>query len=338
MSESRRLSPTCTHWGNYLIESDGESILAVHPYKVDGEPTPIGQSLLNALDEGARVPRPMVRAGYLEHGRNSDGSGRGVEPFVPVSWDRALDVAADALRHTMDNNGPSSIYGGSYGWSSAGRFHHAQSQIHRFLGQLGGYVDSVNSYSTAAAEVIINHVLGIPFLKLVREAPPCGEIAQHAQTLVLFGGAAIKNTQVNAGGIGTHCAREQLIELKAAGVEIVNISPVRNDVISELDARWLACRPGSDVAIMLGLAHTLASENYTTGNLSTPILLALIVSCPTCWVKQTANPKMPTGPRSSLRSPLIRFANWRARWRQRAAPSASAGHYSARNSASRPTG
>jgi len=261
MSKQKPRSPTCTHWGNYLIESDGETILAVHPYEVDAEPTPIGQSLLNALDEGARIPQPMVRAGYLEHGRSSDGSRRGFEAFVPVSWDTALDLAADALRHTMDDHGPSSIFGGSYGWASAGRFHHAQSQIHRFLGQLGGYVDSVNTYSSAAAEVIINHVLGIPFLKLVREAPPCSEIAQHAKTLVLFGGAAIKNTQVNAGGIGTHSARQQLIELKAAGVEIVNISPVRNDVISELDARWLACRPGSDVAIMLGLAHTLASEN-----------------------------------------------------------------------------
>ena len=106
MSKQAPLSPTCTHWGNYLIESDGKSILAVHPYEVDAEPTPIGQSLLNALDEGARIAQAMVRAGYLKQGRNSDGSGRGVEPFVPVSWRSALDLAADALRHTMGNNGP----------------------------------------------------------------------------------------------------------------------------------------------------------------------------------------------------------------------------------------
>lgn len=52
------------------------------------------------------------------------------------------------------------------------------------------------------------------------------ELAQHAKTLALFGGAAIKNTQVNAGGIGAHSARQQLMELKDSGIEIVNISPI----------------------------------------------------------------------------------------------------------------
>ncbi|MFK8047042.1 MAG: molybdopterin-dependent oxidoreductase [Halioglobus sp.] len=261
MSNPKQISPTCTHWGNYRIESDGRDITAVHPYEVDAEPTPIGQSLLNALDEGARIPQPMVRAGYLEKGRESDGEGRGAEPFVPVSWEVALDLAADALRHTMKEHGPNGIYGGSYGWSSAGRFHHAQSQIHRFLRLNGGYVDSVNTYSTAAAEVIIKHILGPPLLSLLRETPGPTEIAQHSKTVVLFGGAAVKNAQVNAGGIGNHSANAQLLKLNKAGVKVVNVSPIRDDITAEVGAEWLACRPGSDVAIMLGMAHTLVSEN-----------------------------------------------------------------------------
>jgi biotin/methionine sulfoxide reductase len=261
MSASSKLVPTSTHWGNYRVESDGRAIIAVHPYAVDAEPTPIGQSLRDALDPGARIPQPMVRAGYLEQGRGNDGSGRGCEPFVPVSWDKALDLAADALRHTMEKHGPDGIYGGSYGWSSAGRFHHAQSQVHRFLRLHGGYVDSVNSYSTAAAEVIIKHILGASLLKLLREAPTPAEIAEHSKTVVLFGGAAVKNTQVNAGGIGNHSPRQQLVKLKAAGVRVVNVSPIRDDLIAEVDGQWLPCRPGSDVAIMLGMAHTLVAEN-----------------------------------------------------------------------------
>ncbi len=252
--------PTCSHWGNYRVETDGEKLLSVQAYEVDKEPTPIGQSLLDALDEGARIPRPMVRAGYLEKGRYSDGAGRGLEPFVPVSWEVALELAANALQHTYSKYGPDAVYGGSYGWGSAGRFHHAQSQIHRFLKLAGGYVDSVNTYSSAAAEVIMERVTGMPFLKLVREAPTPSEVAEHSKTMVLFGGAAIKNTQVNAGGIGSHSAREQLRLLKEAGVRVINVSPLRDDVLGELDAQWWPCRPGSDVAIMLGLAHTLVTE------------------------------------------------------------------------------
>lgn len=261
MSEPSHLVPTCSHWGNYLIESDGEAILAVHNYSVDTEPTDIGQSLKDALDPGARIPRPMVRAGYLENPQGNDTTGRGNEPFVPVSWDVALDLAADALGRTMKERGPNSIYGGSYGWSSAGRFHHAQSQIHRFLQLNGGYVASVNSYSTAAAEVIIKHILGPPLLALLRETPGPDEIARHSKTVVLFGGAAIKNAQINAGGIGNHSARQQLMQLREAGVKVVNISPIRDDVVAEVGAEWLACRPGSDTAIMLGMAHTLVAEN-----------------------------------------------------------------------------
>ena len=261
MNKPSQLVPTCSHWGNYLIESDGESILGVHNYAVDTEPTDIGQSLADALDPGARIPQPMVRASYLENPRGNDTSGRGNEPFVPVSWEVALDLAAEALGRNMKEHGPNSIYGGSYGWSSAGRFHHAQGQIHRFLDLNGGYVASVNSYSTAAAEVIIKHILGAPLLALLRETPGPNEIAQHSKTVVLFGGAAVKNAQVNAGGIGNHSARQQLMKLREAGVKVVNVSPIRDDVVEEVGAQWLACRPGSDTAIMLGMAHTLVAEN-----------------------------------------------------------------------------
>ncbi len=42
---------------------------------------------------------------------------------------------------------------------------------------------------------------------------------------------------------------------------MVNISPIRDDVCEEAAAQWLPCRPGSDVAIMLGMAHTLVAES-----------------------------------------------------------------------------
>src|SRR5699024_3827514 len=102
----------------------------------------------------------MVRAGYLKGDFNHQQN-RGKEPFVPVTWDEALDLAATALKDVIKRVGNFGIYGGSYGWASAGRFNHAQSQIHRFLNTIGGYTASVNSYSSAAAEVIVPHVLGV---------------------------------------------------------------------------------------------------------------------------------------------------------------------------------
>ena len=150
--DNTSLIPTCSHWGNYLVETDGDAIAAVHPVAEDPNPSPIGQSLINALDKGARIPQPMVRKGYLKDEWNSDSSQRGIEPFVPVSWETAAKLAARALRRVKDKFGNEAIYAGSYGWASAGRFHHSQSQLHRFLNQFGGYTSSVASYSTAAAQ------------------------------------------------------------------------------------------------------------------------------------------------------------------------------------------
>ena len=263
---SSNLTPTCSHWGNYLIEADAGVITAVHPYEEDPDPSPIGQSLLNALDKGARIPQPMVRAGYLKDEWNSDPTRRGIEPFVPVSWQKATELAARALQRVKDDYGNESIYGGSYGWGSAGRFHHAQSQLHRFLNQFGGYTSSVASYSTAAAHAIIPHVVGVSFLRLVFHAPTSDDVAKHTRTMLLFGGAAMKNTQVNAGGLGAHTARGQLLSMFNAGVRMVCVSPIKDDVGTDhngtfIDPEWWACRPNSDVAIMLGLAHTLVKED-----------------------------------------------------------------------------
>ena len=253
-------TPTCTHWGNYRIAHRNGEIVAVEPYQVDTNPTPIGQSLRDSFDAGVRIAQPMVREGYLRARSGGDRGMRGADAFVPVSWDFALDLAAESLARVRAEHGNQAIYGGSYGWASAGRFHHALGQVHRFLNCIGGYTASVNTYSAAAAEVIVPHVLGLPFMKLVFESPTPADIARYCRTLLLFGGAAMKNNQVNSGGIGAHTARDQLQRIGEAGVEIINVSPVRDDTADFLAARWLPIRPNTDVALMLGLAHTLVAE------------------------------------------------------------------------------
>jgi biotin/methionine sulfoxide reductase len=113
----------------------------------------------------------------------------------------------------------------------------------------------------AAAEVIIPHVLGLPFFKLAFESPTTADITRHCKTLLLFGGAAMKNNQINSGGLGAHTAKAQLQQIRDAGVKIINVSPLRDDVGAFLDAQWLPIRPNTDVALMLGLAHTLVAES-----------------------------------------------------------------------------
>ena len=254
-----QLIPTATHWGNYLVEVNDGRIVAVRPHGDDTDPSPIGQSLLAAMDPTCRIGQPMVRAGYLAKGPDSDTSGRGAEPFVPVPWDKAIGLVAEALLQVKQSRGNEAIYAGSYGWASAGRFHHAQSQLRRFMKQFGGYTYSVNTYSTAAAEVILPHVVG-PKDTLFAEASTWDEIARHSDLVVAFGGLPLKNAQVTAGSVGRHTAKAALTACRAAGVDFVNVSPIRDDVAAFLDADQVCPRPNTDTAVMLALARTLVEE------------------------------------------------------------------------------
>jgi len=201
----------------------------------------------------------MVRQGWLEHGVGSNRAGRGVEPFVAVSWDAALDLVAAELRRVKDTYGNEAIYASS-GWASAGVFHNASAQLYRFLNGFGGFVSQVTNYSFGAASVIVPHIVGTmePVSGALTSWPT---IAKHTRLMVLFGGMAPKNSEVNNGGVGRHEVGDWLARVRQAGVTFVNISPLRDDAADFLGAEWLPLRPNTDVALMLGLAHTLIAEH-----------------------------------------------------------------------------
>ena len=257
---SNKTIPTSTHWGNYQIEVADDKIVAVHPYADEADPSPLGQSLNDTQDPRVRVAQPMVRHGFLRDGINANRTMRGREPFVAVDWGTAFDLVASELKRVSEEHGNQAIYAGSYGWSSPGTLHVARWNMHRLLNLIGGFTDSIGSYSTAAYEAITPHVLASNG-QLVYDTPSWQDIAEHAELVVLFGGAALKNSQVSFGGLGPHLARADMRTAVQAGVEIVNISPLREDVSGEFSAEWLAPRPNTDTAIMLGIAHTLVTEN-----------------------------------------------------------------------------
>ncbi len=255
-----RVTPTATHWGNYDVETRDGKVVALHPAATDPDPSPIGAGMAAALDDAVRLRSPMVRKGWLEHGPAPAGGRRGRETFVEVAWDELFDLLAVELDRVKARHGNEAIYGGSYGWGSAGRFHHPQSQVHRFLALHGGYTRSVTTYSTAALQVLLPHVIGGHSMSIYERMPLWDEVAEHAELVVAFGGFGLKNVQVNNGGVGRHGVRRAQQAAAEAGVRFVNISPLRDDAADFLRARWVAPRPNTDTALMLGMAHTLVAE------------------------------------------------------------------------------
>ena len=251
---------TVTHWGAYRAVTRDGRLIDLVPVETDDDPSPISKNMIDTLDASNRISRPMVRRGFLEGGAKARSGVRGADPFVEIDWDQAETLVANELARVKREHGNEAIFAGSYGWASAGRFHHAQSQIHRFMKLHGGYVDSVNTYSFGADEVILPHVFVDHWAMMGGAATSWPSIVQNSELVVSFGGLPLKNAQVSNGGTGRHVQRGYMRAARARGVRFVNISPLRGDMDDELNAEWIAVRPGSDVALMLGLAHTLVAS------------------------------------------------------------------------------
>ncbi len=259
MTNRDRHPLTSFHWGTYRVEAQDDEVVALHPFEEDPDPSPIGQGYVGVLNGPDRITAPMVRKSWLEGGPGTAGELRGKDDFVEVGWDEAERLVAAELRRVIDAHGNESIFAGSYGWASAGRFHHAQGHLKRFLNLLGGFTKSVNTYSLAAGEVILPHVLG--GAEFIYGATSWQSIINDCDLMVAFGGLPLKNAVVGQGGVGAHRTGPALLEAKAAGVEFINISPLRSDMPEALEADWLAPRPSTDAALMIGLAYVLLSED-----------------------------------------------------------------------------
>ncbi|MEZ3498583.1 molybdopterin-dependent oxidoreductase [Pantoea sp. KPR_PJ] len=250
-----------SHWGAFRARRDGES-LEIAPFSADPDPSPLLGNLPNALNHPARVARPMVRRGWLENGPGADAR-RGLDSYVAVSWEEACTLVAKELRRVGEAYGPAGIFGGSYGWSSAGRFHHAQSQVHRFLNTvMGGYVRSVNSYSSGAASVLLPHIVG-DMNEIARRGVSWESIAQHSDVVLAFGGLALKNAQVASGGLSEHTERGFMLRAARRGTRFISVSPLESDLPSEAGGEWLPITPGTDAALILGLLHELTVQKLT---------------------------------------------------------------------------
>ncbi|WP_312056421.1 molybdopterin-dependent oxidoreductase [Pantoea brenneri] len=247
------------HWGTYHVTTEQGRLTAVRPVAWDRNPSLIGQSLPEAVQGNSRVKYPAVRLGYLQ-GKPASRQSRGKEPFVEVSWDHALQLVSDELARVRQQHGNQAIYAGSYGWSSAGRFHHAQSQLHRFFNGFGGYTASTNTYSIAAGERTLPHILG-DLDTLQRQHTHWPVLAQHCELFVAIGGLPLRNAQVNGGGANDHALAHWLTTLRRNGTRFINISPVRNDLSAVADAQWLAIQPGSDTALLLAIGQVLIAES-----------------------------------------------------------------------------
>ncbi|MCW2474924.1 molybdopterin-dependent oxidoreductase [Candidatus Symbiopectobacterium sp. NZEC151] len=251
--------PHLAHWGAFTAVVEDGKLIRCEPFASDPAPSAMLDSIVPLVYSDKRIRRPAVRRSWLQKRENSDGALRGKEDFVEVDWDVALDLVAQENRRVRDRYGADGLFAGSYGWSSAGRFHHARSQVRRFYFSGGGAVDQQGNYSWGAAQFFLPYVIGT-FQPLTGKVTEWRSVLEHCNIFLAFGGLALKNAQVASGGAGYHSLEPALRQLAEKKIPVINISPMRDDCPAFLGAEWIPIRPNTDVALMLALGYEIQRQ------------------------------------------------------------------------------
>ena len=212
----RMMGLTSSHWGVYEFVVNEGRLSALQPFSEDSDPSWIGHSIIDLLDDKTRISAPVVRKSWLDNGPGTSTHKRGSDSFVQVDWEDAEKLVATELGRVIKTKGNKAIYAGSYGWASAGRFHHAQSQVHRFLNSIGGYTRSNNTYSFAAAEVIVPHILGSNLMDLLTLQTSWQSVCKHTDLMLAFGGLPLFNSQISNGGTGVYTKNGSIEHIQRA--------------------------------------------------------------------------------------------------------------------------
>ncbi|WP_169785311.1 molybdopterin-dependent oxidoreductase [Campylobacter curvus] len=214
----------------------------------------------------ARVKYPMVRKSYLANPDSPKPELRGRDEWVRVRYEDAIKLVARELKKTRKQKGLSSVYAKSPAWKSSGNVHSSTTLLHRFMNLTGGFVGGLGDYSTGAGQVIMTHVTGS--IEVYEQQTSWNSVLANSKVVVIWGSDPVTTLRVGYTA-ADEMALKYLEDLKKSNIEIIIIDPVKSETGKYFDkAKWLAPRPNTDTAMMLGMAYHL----YQTGNYSKEFL------------------------------------------------------------------
>lgn len=156
------------------------------------------------------------------------------------------------MKRVYKDYGPSAVFGRSYGWMSTGRVNAAINLQQRLLNLCGSFIQCENSYSTVAISKILPYVVGTGDPR----STSWDVVIGHSERVVFWGCDPLVTNDIDW-HTTIHNATGYIRALRDKGVTTISINPVQTDTAEYLGSEWIAPRPGTDCAMMLGMMHEL---------------------------------------------------------------------------------
>lgn len=200
-----------------------------------------GRSIRRRINHPDRLNYPMKRVGK-----------RGEGKFERISWTEALDTIAESLKRVVKEYGNEAVYinyssgivGGNMTRSSP-----SASPVMRLMNCYGGSLNQYGTYSTAQIACAMPYTYGS------NDGNSTSDI-ENSKLVVMFGNNPAE-TRMSGGGITWYLeqARER------SNARMIVIDPRYTDTAAGREDEWIPIRPGTDAALVAGIAWVLINEN-----------------------------------------------------------------------------
>jgi anaerobic dimethyl sulfoxide reductase subunit A len=194
-----------------------------------------------------RLKYPMKRKNWEPGGGKKEL--RGKDEWVRITWDEALDIAASEIKRIIEKYGNEAILAHGLGAGS----------ITDVLALAGGYVSSWGSTSfgtwpeTGKAIGAFYSKRDIGLLNQERLDQNDRFDVRNSDLVVIWGANAVWS--------GAGNPTYYYWAAKKAGAKFIVVDPHYSETAKVLADEWIPVRPGTDHALILGMAHTLIIED-----------------------------------------------------------------------------
>ncbi len=201
-----------------------------------------GRSMRGLIFGADRLKYPMKRKNWQPGGgENAHGELRGIDEWERISWDEALDLAAQEIQRVLDTYGNEGVL--MPGGVPAGR---GDWDVGRLMYLLGGCIEQYGAVSSGAWSAMAKNI-GLP------EENNDRMDLRTSQLIVMWA----YNPAWSRTGLPTY----DLHQCKAAGTKFISVDVNYNATARTLTDDFIAIRPGTDTAMLLGMSYVLLTQD-----------------------------------------------------------------------------
>lgn len=202
-----------------------------------------GRSMRRRVYNPDRLKYPMKRVGA-----------RGEGKFERISWEEAYDIIATNMQRLIKEYGNESIYlnygTGTLGGTMTRSWPPGNTLVARLMNCCGGYLNHYGDYSSAQIAEGLNYTYGG-----WADGNSPSDI-ENSKLVVLFGNNP-GETRMSGGGVTYYLEQAR----QKSNARMIIIDPRYTDTGAGREDEWIPIRPGTDAALVNGLAYVMITEN-----------------------------------------------------------------------------